>query len=310
VSAPAADRQTLVPGDLRLVSRRSVAGALGLLREGPWLRSTLAVVAASVAFVLLGQWQLHRHEAKVARRDRVAADYDAAPVPLAALLGSPSVALPADAQWRPVRVAGRYDPGRTVLVRNRPFDGEYGYEVLVPLRTTDGGTLLVDRGWIPFGESATRLPPVPAPPSGPVEIVVRLRPGEPAAGGRQPAGQAIRIDLDGLAGQLDPDGPGRLYRAYGVLADEVPRPAVAPALLRRPDTGLGPHLAYAWNWWGFAAAAYGLLGYYALREVRDRALAARGVDAGQVAALRADRRADRPRRRLRDEDWEDAAAGG
>jgi cytochrome oxidase assembly protein ShyY1 len=156
---------------------------------------------------------------------------------------------------------------------------------------------------VPYGESATDRPPVPAPPSGDVEVVVRLRPPEPSTGRRAPAGQALRIDLDELAGVTT--GPVR--RAYGVLAQERPRPADAPALLPRPDTDLGPHLAYAWNWWGFAVAGYALLGYYALREVQLRRLAPRGISAEQLSAARKQRAR---RRRVRDEDYEDAADGG
>lgn len=293
---------SLTDGDLRLVDRAGVRGAVLLVRERYWLLATLGVVVLSVVFVLLGRWQHGRHDAKVERRDRIEANYDAPAVPLAEVLPSPAAALPADRQWRPVTVTGTYEPRRTLLVRNRPYDGTFGYEVLVPLRLADGGLLVVDRGWIPFGQSATALPPVPAPPAGPVEVVVRLRPGEPDDGRSPPPGQLLRIVLDDVAATLPPGTP--LYRAYGVLAQERPPVGDAPLLLERPDTGLGPHLAYAWNWWGFAVAAHVLLGYYALREAQLRRLAARGVSAAQVTAARAARAR---RRRVRDEDWEDAA---
>jgi len=298
-----ADRSTIGDDELRLVDAASVRSALMLLRERYWALTALGVVALSVAFVLLGRWQWHRHEAKVERRDQVAAAYDAAPVPLTDVLAGPATPLPAGRQWAPVRVTGSYDAARTLLVRNRPYDGEYGFEVLVPLRLSGGGTLVVDRGWIPFGESATALPVAPAPPGGTVELVVRLRPGEPADGRRPPAGQLLRIDLAEISAEVG----GPVQQAYGVLAAEQPRPADAPALLPRPDTGLGPHLAYAYNWWGFAVAAYGLLGYYALREVQNRRLGARGVTPDQLATAR---RSRSRRRKVRDEDWEDAAAGG
>jgi cytochrome oxidase assembly protein ShyY1 len=302
VSAPPADRPALTDADLRLLDATSAPAALRLVREGSWALAVLGVVALSVVFVLLGRWQWHRHEAKVERRDQVAARYDSVPVPLTAVLATPQSPLPADRRWTPVRVAGTYDATGTLLVRNRPYDGEYGFEVLVPLRLAGGGTLVVDRGWVPFGESATALPAVPEPPGGTVEVVVRLRPGEPSDGRRPPAGQLQRIDLAQVSAAV-----GRpVHQAYGVLAAEQPRPPDAPALLPRPDTGLGPHLAYAYNWWGFAVAAYGLLGYYALREVQNRRLRARGVSPEQAAAAR---RLRSRRRKVRDEDWEDAAGG-
>lgn len=289
--------------DLRLLDAGSAGAALRLFRERYWARAAVGVVLLSVAFVLLGRWQLHRHEAKVERRDRVAANYGSAPVPLDRVLASPGVALPADAQWTPVRVSGTYDPEHTLLVRNRPLEGRYGYEVLVPLRLPDGGALLVDRGWVDFGESATERPQVPAPPAGQVDVVVRLRPYEPAGGAFDVPGQLRRIAADEVTAKV----PGPLYGGYGVLASEQPRPGEAPRLLPRPDTDLGPHLAYAWNWWGFAVAAYVLLFYYALREVQVRRLAARGVGVEQLAAAKAARRRART---VRDEDVEDAALGG
>lgn len=298
-----ADIPALTATDLRLVDGPSARAALRLFRERYWAGTAVGVVLLSVVFVLLGRWQLHRHEAKVERRDRVAANYGAQPVPLADVLATATTPLPAAAEWTPVRVTGTYDAGRTLLVRNRPYEGQYGYEVVVPLRLPDGSAIPVDRGWIDFGESATRLPPVPAAPSGQVEVVVRLRPYEPGDGAYEVPGQLRRIAADEVAAKV----PGPLYRAYGVLAAQTPRSVQAPRLLPRPDTDLGPHLAYTYNWWGFAVAAYVLLGYYALREVQARRLAARGVGAEQLAAARAARRRSR---RVRDEDVEDAALGG
>lgn len=292
----------LTDDDLRLVDGPSARAAVRLFRERYWLRAFVGVVALSVVFVLLGRWQYHRHEAKVERRDRVAANYGATPRPLAEVLPSASAALPRDREWTPVRVRGAYEPDRTLLVRNRPLEGQYGYEVLVPLRLADGSVLVVDRGWIDFGESATDLPPVPAPPSGDVEVVVRLRAYEPSDGPYPVRGQVPRIAREEIAAQV----PGALYGGYGVLASETPRPADAPRLLPRPDTDLGPHLAYTWNWWGFAVAAYVLLGYYALREVQHRRLAVRGITPEQLAAARKERSR---RRKQRDEDFEDAVSG-
>ena len=156
----------LAPEDLRLLDAASARAALRLFRERYWARAAVGVVLLSVAFVLLGRWQLHRHEAKVERRDRVAANYGARPVPMADVLASSAAELPADREWTPVRVTGAYDPEHTLLVRNRPYEGQYGYEVVVPLRLPDGSAIVVDRGWIDFGESATARPQTPRPCAG------------------------------------------------------------------------------------------------------------------------------------------------
>ena len=70
---------------------------------------------------------------KVARADRINSHYRAAPVPLRSALGRTGVPLPVREEWTRVTATGRYADGELQLVRNRPNDGVYGYEVVVPL---------------------------------------------------------------------------------------------------------------------------------------------------------------------------------
>ena len=260
--------------------------ALRLFREPVWVRMLLLVMALSVVFVLLGRWQWHRHVSTSRKDSQVIANYNRAPVPLIALLPTVADRLPAIDQWRSVRVSGRYDSGQTVLVRNRPLNGDYGYEVLVPLRTPSGALLLVDRGWIPNGQTGARPDSVPAPPAGTVQVVARLRPTEPPLNRSAPPGQALRIDLPRIAATLDAPS----YRAYGVLASESPGAATAPTLLPEPSLDPGPYLSYAVQWGGFAVTAYALLGYYAYREAGRRADLAAGLTPEEIASRRRSRR--------------------
>lgn len=248
----------------RVATARSV---LGLLRESLWIRLLLAVAVLSTLFVFLGRWQYHRHTAKVARNLIIDTNYDGTPAPLAAVLATPSTVLPPGRQWTQIEVTGSYEPGATVLIRNRAVRENVGFEVVVPLRTASGAAFLVDRGWLPPGDDFGRPASVPAPPGGTVTVIARLRPGE--SGGRVDSPDMMtRIDLPRLAAVAG----GEVYRGgYGVLASETPAADPAPALIPRPDEGLGPHLAYAFQWWLGAIAAWVLLGYYAVREVKARA---------------------------------------
>ncbi|HYY09359.1 MAG TPA: SURF1 family protein [Kineosporiaceae bacterium] len=279
-------------------ARPGVRGVLAVLREPFWIRAALFAVLVSVVCGLLGRWQWGRHEGKVVVADRVHRNYDATPVPLAQVVPDPAAPLPADTQWRQVRVMGTYLADRTVLVRNRPLDVVYGYEVLVPLRPADGGPLLlVDRGWIPNGASGARPDAVPAPPAGTVTVVARLRPTEPPLDRQPPPGQELRIDVPRITASL---GAPAVTRAYGVLASEDPWLAAAPTPLPRPDTDLGPHLSYAVQWWAGAVTAYVLLLVYAAKEAGRRR--------GGTAPAAPTARAARSRRRgLTDEEWEDLA---
>ena len=256
-------------GPSRVRTARSV---IALFREPRWAGALLGVVLLAVVFCLLGRWQYHRHEARQARADLVRANYDAAPVPLESLLPGlatdPGTPLARDLQWRQARVSGTYRAADTVLVRNRPYDGDTGYEVIVPLTLDGGRVLLVDRGWIPAGATGDAPDAVPAPPSGRVELVVRLRPGEPGLGRTPPPGQALRIDIPQIAGRLS--GATVVGGAYGVLAAESPAPGTAPAPLPRPDPGIDINLPYSVQWYAFAVVAFVMLGVGGVREVRRR----------------------------------------
>jgi cytochrome oxidase assembly protein ShyY1 len=197
-----------------------------------------------------------------------------------------------------VIISGSYEPSGQLVVRNRSFGRESGFEVLVPLRRSDGSVVVIDRGWVPLGESGAAPAPVPPPPSGPVEVTARLRPGEPGSDRTPPPGQVMQIDLPRIAAGID----GPLYQAYGQLAAESPAPAQAPRLLPRPDEDLGPHLGYAWQWWLFAVAGYGLFGYHLLREGRRR-VGTTGPIRWRLPAVVGRSRAGEPT----DEEWEDAA---
>ena len=98
-------------------------------------------------------------------------------------------------------------------------------------------------------------------------MIARLRPTEPPLDRAPPPGQELRIDVPRITAAL---GGSAVTRAYGVLAAEDPAPAAAPRLLERPDGDLGPHLAYAIQWWLGAVVVYVLLVVYAAKEAARR----------------------------------------
>ena len=217
----------------------------------------LALVFA-VACVLLGRWQWGRYEDRSVQANAVTTHYAATPVPL----GSVTSRLPpSDAdQWLRVTATGRYAAGKQLLVRNRALDGQPGLEVLVPFDVSgdlSGTRVFVDRGWVANADAAADLPEVPPPPTGEVALVGWLRSGEPDLGKNLPAGQLASIDLTEAARQI---GGGTVLDAYLVLDSEQPG-GPRPAPLAAPDTDLGPHQAYAIQWWLTAVFGFVLLGY-------------------------------------------------
>ena len=82
-------------------------------------------------------------------------------------------------EWRPVELHGRYLASEQLLVRNRVFNGNPGFEVLVPFQLDDGRVFVVDRGWLSLGPTPHTPESVPAAPSGDLPVRARLPPRGP-----------------------------------------------------------------------------------------------------------------------------------
>ena len=217
-------------------------------------------LAFGLVCILLGRWQWGRYEDKEVQATAVTSHYAAAPVPLASVTGR----LPPteDDQWLRVTATGRYAAAQQLLVRNRALDGQPGLEVLVPFDLDGpliGRRLLVDRGWVPNADSASKLPAVPPVPTGDLTVQGWLRSGEADLGKDLPAGQLASIDI----GTAEAQTGGHLLDAYLSLESEITGGATParPAPLEAPDTGLGPHQAYAFQWWLTSVFGLVLVGY-------------------------------------------------
>ncbi|KQR85234.1 SURF1 family cytochrome oxidase biogenesis protein [Microbacterium sp. Leaf179] len=248
----------------------------------------------AIACAFLSNWQFSRNAERSEQLELVANNYDAAPVALGDLLAPGAELTPSD-EWRPVRLEGRYLADEELLVRNRAHGGSAAYEQLVPFRLDDGRTLLVDRGWLPPGNSQSLPDDIPDPPSGEVTVEVRLRPGEaaPTSGRTAEAGQVPTINLGLVAEQTGPLEPG----AYGLLMSETPAPATAPLTVDPPSNDPGPYLSYAIQWILFALMGFGFITYVIVSERRLRREDAEDDDDDVVPAA-APVRAGEGRRRV------------
>lgn len=230
-----------------------------------WLTALLVAAIFAVACVFLGRWQWHRHEEKAAKAQRINGHYFANPVPLSRVMSDPIANLPRAQEWTQVTATGRYAASSLLLVRNRPHQGVFGYEVVVPLVLADGRSLLVDRGWIPNGRSAATPSSVPPTPLGEITVTGWLRVGEPSLGREMPKGQLASINL-AEAGEQTGTSP---YGAYLSLSKEAGSPGqhiLRPLPLEKPDTDEGPHLAYALQWWLAAPVGFVLVVVGARRD--------------------------------------------
>lgn len=236
---------------------------LRLLLTRRWIVASFVAILFALSCFFLGRWQWSRH---VEQRTKVAAiehNYGAEPVPLTSALERP---LTPERQWTRVRFTGTYAAGGDLLARNRPRDKTLGFEVVTPF-VTQGRTVIVDRGWLPSGRSATRVPQAEPPPTGDVEVTGWLRSGEVSLGRDLPAGQLASINLADVRAQRPEVDP---LDVYVVLGEHLPAPARAdmtPLVLPRPEEGLGPHQAYAVQWWLTAPGGFVFVWWAVRREL-------------------------------------------
>jgi cytochrome oxidase assembly protein ShyY1 len=226
-----------------------------------WLLFLAGCIALAIVFVNLGLWQLDRLDQRHAQNARVTQARDSEPARAADIFRTD--AAPAKRNlFRQIKAVGRYDAAHEYLVRGRTVNDRAGLFVLTPLVTVDGPTLLVVRGFVPSSSAGAQVAPaVPAPESGEVTVVARVR--SPESGGTQETRigeyrSVKRINTERLARDLD----GTTYVGYAELVD-APAGLVA---IPEPPVEEGPHLAYAVQWFLFAGMLFIGYGVFARRE--------------------------------------------
>lgn len=253
-------------------------GRYAFLATPRWLGLIAVMVAVSVACVLLGRWQWSRFEERSADSRQVDAVYDADPVPLAQALPSPTVR--DGDEWTPVELTGRYVEGATVVLRNRPVDGDAAAHLVSPFVASDRGgdslVVVVDRGWLPAARAQELAGDLPAPPSGEVRLTGRLRLAEEPTDRARPTGQVYTLAaedvLDSSAEVTDVSEVIGLpvLDGYVLAAAEAPAPSEPLGGYTRPSFNYGLNLSYTIQWGLFAVAALGAVVVLARREAADR----------------------------------------
>lgn len=231
---------------------------------------TVAVVVGTTVLATLGTWQLERLAWKEGLLAAIAARTTAAPAPL------PSPASwggldPGTYEYRHVVATGTFDHAAEVRVfrplgdARGPFSG-LGDLVLTPLKLEGGGTVVVNRGFVP----EDRVDPATRPEgqvTGRVTVTGLMR---------SPESRTAFTPADQPAKRLwFTRDPGSIAAALG-LGDVAPftidqdagetpggLPQGGETVLAFPNN----HLSYALTWFGLAAT---LLGLYASALFRRR----------------------------------------
>lgn len=224
-------------------------------RSPRWILGHVLVLAAVVAMVNLGFWQLRRLEERRDANARVVERSLSPPVDVATLAGSPVGAV----EFRRVSATGTFDAAHEVLVGYRTSRGLPGYHVVTPLVLEGGDAVLVNRGFVPLPLAEQWPTDDAAPPSGEVEVTGLLRRSFDARSERIDAGSGQEratpilnnVDLDAI----DAFVPQSLLPVHIEL--QRPRPVGFPEPLPPLDLGEGSHLSYAVQWFLFSTVAAG-----------------------------------------------------
>lgn len=158
-----------------------------------------------------------------------------------------------DNQWRTVKITGNFSPTNQELVRNRYYEGKFGFEVLTLFKSTGGENFWVDRGWVAAGPNAATPPKVTPAIEGNVEITARIR------------SENLSRQLQGsfFVTRVETEKPKSITKLQGVDAkpyylDLLPSEdgKIKPLTnIDLPELSNGPHYAYAIQWLAFAALA-------------------------------------------------------
>jgi cytochrome oxidase assembly protein ShyY1 len=219
-----------------------------------WSGLLLLALAIAAVMSVMGVWQLNVYQSKTeaATAKRTAG----APVALQSLF-SLDEGLPSKAVGRRVTVTGTWGPtADQVFISDRRQGSADGFWVVTPLMLPGSGSaagaVMVVRGWVP-----TVSDPAATAPSGPVSLTGSVTASEAedssddAAKGRVLS--SLRIPT--IVHLVD----YRVYDAFVIQSsiDSGVVPAPAPAVVQPPapptdHAGLR-NIAYAFQWWVFAA---------------------------------------------------------
>jgi surfeit locus 1 family protein len=206
-----------------------------------WVMSIVAVLALAAA-IALGNWQVRRAAEKLALQERLDDRSHAAAIQL-----PPHAVAAGEIEYSQVAARGEFLPQHTILLDNKVFKGQVGYQVLTPLRI-EGGVLcvLVNRGWVAGGPRREVLPQFATP-----------------AGMQQVEGIAVsparRYFELGPATTYGPVWQNLVLDRYAAATKLEVQPFVLQQLnagsdglariQERPDTGVNMHRGYAFQWY-------------------------------------------------------------
>ena len=221
-------------------------------------REELSLLKSLVALLLIflciwaAQWQFNRGLDRQARNDAIEENTARPAQPLAALASDVAAH-----EWQTTTITGTFDTTQQILLRNRYFEGVYGFQLLTRFESADGKSFWVDCGWVKAGPNALTPPVIPDLPMNQVVIEGRMR-----LDSSLPRGAFFALPSDGSGGlisQANAQSQSQVSEKFYIDLLRGNQPELTPAVpAELPELSDGPHMAYALQWVFFGGlVAYG-----------------------------------------------------
>lgn len=121
----------------------------------PKLIPTLATLILLPILISLGHWQLTRAD----QNRQLIHNYTTRSA-MPPLSEKNLITPPENLNFHLIQLTGEYDNQHTILLDNKIYHDQVGYQVLTPLVLTNHKTVLINRGWIAQGISRQTLPAI------------------------------------------------------------------------------------------------------------------------------------------------------
>lgn len=222
----------------------------------PLFGATVTTVIALAILIGLGLWQIERLHWKLGLIATIDERMAAPPMPAPLPSDWPSLDLKT-LEYHHLKLVGHFDNTRELYYFTQDDDGNAGYDIVTPFALDTGGTVLVDRGFVPEArkdpatrkageiEGTTAVTGVARAPQARGPFDAKDDPAKNIWFSRDPAAMAAALKLDNAA-------------PFYVEADAAPNLGGLPVGGRTRVNIRNEHLQYAITWFGLALVLVGV----------------------------------------------------
>ena len=219
------------------------------------LLAAVLVLSMLTLLLRLGFWQLERAHEKERLQEQQRVTAQLPPVTISSQRAKRFDS--SEHYFRKAIVVGRFDGNRQFLLDNRTHNGRAGYHVLSVMNLAEGA-VLVNRGWVPVGDSREVLPATGVIATNEIQLLGRLTPpprpglllGDSGYGTTSSWPRVVQtVDFDAASNAL-----GATVQPFLLLLDANDPHCLVCEWAPISSIDAATHRGYALQWFALAAA--------------------------------------------------------